>query len=97
MAKKKVEKKKTVKAPVEKPKEKKDVEKAKKTPLTDEQKMALERELRKYVKKTGGFRKDLPEQDKQKALRIMKRLGRKEPKWDTKIVIPGYDLPEGEA
>lgn len=94
MAKKKEE---TVVAPVEKP--------AKKV-LSDEQEMKLERELRKYVRKgdpknkpdePGGFRKDLPDEDKKKAQRIMKRLGRKEPKWDTTIVIPGYDLPEGEA
>lgn len=95
VVKKTAKKEETVVPPVEEPKKEK---------LTDEQKMELERELRKYVKKgkppydkPGGFRKDLPEEDKKKALRIMKRLGRKEPQWDIKIVIPNYDLPEGEA
>lgn len=82
----------TVVAPVEQPKEE----------LTDELKVGLERELRRYVKKgdpkkpdePGGFRKGLSKEDEKKARKIMKRLGRKELKWDVTILVPGFETPE---
>ena len=61
--------------------------------LTSKQKIGYERELRRYVKKTGGFRKGLPEVQKDTALGLMKILDRKSPAWDKKIIVPGYDKP----
>jgi hypothetical protein len=61
--------------------------------LTKSQKIGFERELRRYVKKTGGFRKNLPEKEKETALGLMKILERKSPAWDKKIIVPGYDKP----
>ena len=83
----------TVVAPVEKPT---------KELLTDELKVGLERELRRYVKKgdpkkpnePGGFRKGLSKEDEKKARKIMKRLGRTELKWDKTILVPGFETPE---
>jgi len=77
---------------VEAPKEEKEV-------LTDETKVGLERELRRYVKKgdpkkpdePGGFRKGLSKEDEKKAQKIMKRLGRTELKWDLTILVPGFE------
>ena len=71
----------TVETPVEEPKE----------VLTDELKVGLERELRRYVKKSGGFRKGLPKEDEKKARKIMKRLGRKKLEWDLTILVPGFE------
>lgn len=67
-----------------KPKERKKV-----TP--EERKYMLEREFRRYVKRSGGFRKNLPKSHKEVALRIMKQLGRKEPEWDISINVFGID------
>ena len=53
----------------------------------------MERELRRYVKRNGGFRKGLPSAHKEVALRLMKKLGRKKPEWDKSIVLPGLDNP----
>lgn len=77
-----------------------DIERRKpKKQLKPDETMRLERELRRYVKRAGGFRKGLPEADKKTATRLMKVLGRDEPEWNTGILIPGYDIPEpvGEA
>ena len=69
---------------VEAPKEEQEV-------LTDETKVGLERELRRYIKKSGGFRKGLTKDDEKKARKIMKRLGRTELKWDLTILVPGFE------
>lgn len=77
------------------------VEVPEKEELTEELEIALERELRRYVKKgdpknpnkPGGYRKGITEEGKKKAQNIMKRLGRKELKWNFNLVIPGYDQP----
>ena len=55
--------------------------------------VGLERELRRYIKRSGGFRKDLSSTAKKRAEAIMEKLGRKEKKWDFNIVVPGYDAP----
>ena len=70
--------------------------------LTEELKVGLERELRRYIKKgdpkkpdePGGFRKGLSKEDEKKARKIMKRLGRKELKWDLTILVPGFETYE---
>lgn len=56
-------------------------------------KVALERELRRYVKRTGKFRKDLSDSGKARAKDILKKLDRKEVSWDPSIFVPGYDAP----
>lgn len=56
-------------------------------------KIALERELRRYVKRTGDFRKGLSSKAKDEARRLLKRLGRTQPAWDRSILIPGFDAP----
>ena len=69
-----------------KPKQRKQV-----TP--EERTYMLERELRRYVRRGGGFRKNLPKNHKEVAQRIMKKLGRKKPEWDKSIVVFGVDKP----
>lgn len=69
------------------------VSEPKKLKLTKKQKVGYERELRRYVKRAGGFRKGLPEAQKDTARGLMKILDRKKPEWDVKILIPGYDKP----
>ncbi len=53
----------------------------------------LERELRRYVRRGGGFRKNLPKDHKAVAKRLMKKLDRKEPEWDETILLNGIDNP----
>lgn len=48
--------------------------------------VSCERELRKYVRRDGGFRKDLPEESKKRAKQILKLLGRKKLEWDEQII-----------
>ena len=55
-------------------------------------KVAMEREIRRYVKINGGFRKDLPPADKKIALDLLKQAKRKlEDGWDLQIVVPGFE------
>lgn len=48
--------------------------------------VSCERELRKYVKCDGGFRKDISDADKKRAKEILKLLGRTKLEWDDKIL-----------
>lgn len=50
---------------------------------------ALERELRRYVARRGGFRDGLSPARRKVALKLMRKLGRKEPKWDESIITVG--------
>jgi len=45
--------------------------------------VALELELHKYVKRSGGFRKDLPTAQKNRARHILSLLHRKTVEWST--------------
>lgn len=65
--------------------------KKRKEPSPEELKYMLERELRRYVKRSGGFRKNLSKSHEETAKRIMKRLDRKKPEWDFNIVVFGVD------
>jgi hypothetical protein len=56
-----------------------------KSDLDPAEELALEKALRKYVKRKGGFRFGISDTDKALAERIMKSLGRTEPKWDGNI------------
>ena len=67
--------------------------KPKKMKLSSEDKVAYERELRRYVRKDGGYRKGLSEEKVERCKKSMKRLGRKNVKWDKTIVVPGLDKP----
>lgn len=98
MAKKKAKKRRSKVKPVEGYVDKDGIPTTKKPPqrqrfTPEQQKAMLERELRRYVRRDGGFRKNLPSAHKEVALRLMKKLGRKEPKWDKSIVLPGIDNP----
>lgn len=51
-----------------------------------------ERDIRRFVKINGGFRKDLPSADKRLAERLLKEAGRTvEQGWDLQIVVPGFE------
>lgn len=73
--------------------------------LTDNERIALERYIRKYVKQggvdrdnkkiKGGFRKGLSLEQTDKARLFLKRIGRplgkgEIPAWDESIVVPGF-------
>ena len=51
---------------------------------------ALEREIRRYVKKSGGFRKDLNPQDQKRAVALLAIIGRRSITWDLSIHVPGF-------
>jgi hypothetical protein len=61
----------------------------------EEQKVLTERELRRYIKKEGGFRKGLSEKDKEICKDLLKKAGREEDdlKWNPDILVPGVDKP----
>ena len=54
----------------------------------------LEREIRKYVKRSGGFKKDLPGDKMDRAKKLLGKAGRPYEKgvvpiWDDSIVVEG--------
>ena len=64
--------------------------KAKKAVL--EPKVQLERDIRRFVKPLGGFRKGLPESDKKEANGLLEKAKRTvEDGWDMGIVVPGFE------
>lgn len=67
--------------------------KPKEPEMTDEEKVLTEREIRKYVKKTGGYRKGLPYKDEAHCGDLLKKMGRKKVEWDRNIIVPGIDKP----
>ena len=58
--------------------------------LTDAEIVAIERRLREYIAKSGGWRLNLPEEKKVKGKRLLKLLNREDPKWDLGITVPNY-------
>lgn len=48
--------------------------------------VSCERELRKYVRRDGGFRKGISEADKKRAKEMLKLLGRTKLEWDENII-----------
>ncbi len=66
---------------------------------TKPDKVDLERELRKYIKRAGGFRRGLPKAQQNRARAILKLLDRKSLCWDHKLIpdsppgTPGPDTP----
>lgn len=62
-------------------------------------KIDLERELRKYVKRAGGFRRGLPKEQQTRTRDILKLLDRRGLSWDTELIpdsppgTPGPDTP----
>ena len=51
---------------------------------------ALEREHRKFIKRSGGFRKGLTEAQKDRCKKLMKIAGKTKIEWDLSIDIPGF-------
>lgn len=60
--------------------------------LTVAEKIALEREIRKYVTRSYGFKPGLSESDLERAKMLLAKVGRNEPKWDVNIDVPGFWL-----
>lgn len=48
--------------------------------------VSCERELRRYVKRSGGFRKGISRTDKKRAQKMLKLLGRIGLEWDKNII-----------
>lgn len=61
--------------------------------LSAKGKIRYEREIRRYIKASGGYRKGLTEKEKMTCEKLMKRVKRKNLEWDTSIQIPGMDKP----
>ena len=61
--------------------------------LSDNEIVAVEREIRRYVSILGGFRQGLGDGSITKCNRMLKKLGRstKEPQWDRSIIVPGFE------
>ncbi len=53
----------------------------------------FEREIRRYVRADGGYRKGLAKEDKVKCEKLLKRMGRTRPERDKDILVPGLDKP----
>lgn len=62
--------------------------------LTMQQKVAIEREIRRYVKSTGGFRKDLGPALITQATNMLAVMGRRDPVWDFTVNVPGFESSE---
>ena len=45
-----------------------------------------EKEIRRYVKRDGGYRRDVTKSQKAYTGRLLKKLGRKTPTWDTDLL-----------
>ena len=61
--------------------------------LSADEKVRYEREIRRYVKAAGGYRKGLADKEKATCQKLMKRAGKKKLEWDTSIAVPGMDKP----
>jgi hypothetical protein len=62
----------------------------KKTRQAAKDEVALEREIRRYVKKDGGYRKDMSKEAINEANRLLKIAGRTvDDGWDQAIAVPG--------
>jgi len=60
--------------------------------LTPAEVNAIERELRKFIARRGGYRKGLSEELKERCQKLMKIAGRTELVWDLGIDIPGFTI-----
>ena len=60
--------------------------------MNDAEIMAVEREIRKFVSKKGGWTQGIPDADMKKGTFLLDKLGRNHdrPKWDMSIVIQDY-------
>ena len=58
--------------------------------LTPAERNALERELRKFIKREGGHRKGISAEMKERCEKLMKIAGKTELKWNFDIDIPGF-------
>lgn len=65
--------------------------------LTEEERALYEREIRRYIKSTGGYRKGVDDKTKVLCRNMLQALGRPmNPDglcWDRTIIIPGFDKP----
>lgn len=66
----------------------KEPEKPKPHELNDIEMIQAERELRRYIRKDGGFRTGIPPRDLARAKGLMKILKREEPVWDRTLDPP---------
>ena len=49
----------------------------------------IERAIRRYVRRSGGFRKNLPERQKEHCTKLLALLGRTKSTWDSSIDTTG--------
>jgi hypothetical protein len=61
--------------------------------MSEEEKVRTEREIRRYVRKIGDYRKGLPDNEKAICARLLRKMGRTEVEWDRTIHVPGMDNP----
>jgi len=61
--------------------------------LTDNEIVALEREIRRYMDIRGGYKANIPEESKNRCRALLKKIGRdaKKPQWDRSIQVPGME------
>jgi hypothetical protein len=65
-----------------------------KTEIVIPDNVLIEREIRRYVKKSGGFRKNLPGDSLDRAKSLLGKAGRpykkdEKPEWDVTVEVPG--------
>ena len=76
--------------------EKKEEDAKKPVPQTEKQKIGLEREIRRYVRRIGGYRKNLSQKKKELCVeKLAERQGplRNKVVIDPEILVPGLDNP----
>jgi hypothetical protein len=61
-------------------------------------KVDIERDIRRYVKKSGGYKKGLSDEDMLRAQKVLREAGRlpaegERPQWDMNVPVPGIDNP----
>jgi len=54
--------------------------------IEEEEKKRIEKEIRQYVKRSGGFRKDIDERFKSRTEKLLKKLDRNKLEWDESII-----------
>lgn len=59
----------------------------------DDPTILIEKELRRYIRKDGGYRKGLSPEDKERCRKLMGIAGRNSLIWDKSISIKGMDKP----
>jgi fructose-specific phosphotransferase system component IIB len=62
--------------------------------IEDEGMVAIERQIRRYVRRSGGFRRDLHKEEIAHAKALLAIVKREKIEWDTSIAVSGFELIE---